>query len=79
MASLAEFEKDVIRERAMAGLSAARKRGRVGGRPKGLSAERISKAKTAKRLYKQNVPVKEILESLNISRASLYRYLKIDD
>lgn len=35
-ASLAEFEKDLIRERTMAGLKSARDRGRIGGRPKGL-------------------------------------------
>lgn len=43
-ASLAEFETDLIRERTMAGLRSARVRGRMGGRPKGLSQEAIRKA-----------------------------------
>jgi DNA invertase Pin-like site-specific DNA recombinase len=50
-ASLAEFERDVIRERTHAGLSAARARGRTGGRPKGLSLEAQLKAQYAKKLY----------------------------
>jgi len=54
MASLAEFERDIIRERTNAGLAAARKRGRIGGRPEGLSEEKMMKAKTAKKLYAQN-------------------------
>ncbi len=40
-ASLAEFERELIRERTQAGLSAARSRGRVGGRPKGLPSSRL--------------------------------------
>ena len=42
-ASLAEFERDIIRERTKAGLTAARARGRQGGRPKGLSKQALSK------------------------------------
>ena len=52
-ASLAEFERDIIRERTKAGLTAARARGRQGGRPKGLSKEALSKAQAAKTLYLQ--------------------------
>lgn len=50
-ASLAEFERDMIRERTKAGLSAARARGRMGGKPKGLSKEARSKAYAAKALF----------------------------
>ena len=46
-ASLAEFERDIIRERTKAGLTAARARGRQGGRPKGLSKQALSKAQDA--------------------------------
>ena len=47
-ASLAEFEKEIISERTKAGLVAARARGRLGGRKKGLTKESLSKAKAIK-------------------------------
>ena len=50
-ASLAEFEREIIRERTMAGLEAARSRGRKGGRPSGLTKEALATAKNAKILY----------------------------
>jgi len=76
-ASLAEFEKDVIRERTMAGLASARARGRVGGRPKGLSEEAQKKAKTAKILYEsQKFSIKDMTTQLNISKKTLYNYLR---
>jgi DNA invertase Pin-like site-specific DNA recombinase len=50
-ASLAEFERDMIRERTKAGLAAARARGRVGGRPKGLSAQAQAKARAVKTMH----------------------------
>ncbi|AIZ63735.1 resolvase [Hymenobacter sp. DG25B] len=75
-ASLAEFERDLIRERTNAGLSAARARGRQGGRPKGLSKEAQSKAEAAKTLYlKQDKTVGEIGKLLGVGRATIYRYL----
>jgi DNA invertase Pin-like site-specific DNA recombinase len=75
-ASLAEFEREVIRERTNAGLAAARSRGRLGGRPKGLSKEAIAKAHAAKALYdRKEKSIKEIAEVLGIGRATLYRYL----
>ena len=52
-ASLAEFERELIQERTLAGLSAARARGRVGGRPKGLSAPAESTAMAAETLYRE--------------------------
>ena len=50
-ASLAEFEREIIRERTMAGLEAARARGRKGGRPSSLSKDALAKATSAKILY----------------------------
>ena len=74
--SLAEFEHDVIRERTKAGLTAARTRGRQGGRPKGLSKEALSKAQAAKTLYlQQDRTVAEIGQLLSVERATIYRYL----
>ena len=76
-ASLAEFERDLIRERTQAGLQAARARGRKGGRPKGLSAAAEKKAIAAEALYKEGqLSVGEITENLNISKATFYSYLR---
>jgi DNA invertase Pin-like site-specific DNA recombinase len=72
---LAEFERDIIRERTQAGLLAARARGRKGGRPKALTPK---KAKMVQDLYrnKEN-SIDEICKTLNISRTTLYRYIKV--
>lgn len=79
-APLAEFEKDLIRERTMAGLRSARVRGRMGGRPKGLSQEAIRKACTAEALYSQKeLSINEITEQLSISKTTLYKYLRYRD
>jgi DNA invertase Pin-like site-specific DNA recombinase len=76
-ASLAGFEKDLIRERTMAGLKSARSRGKMGGRPKGLSDEAKRKACIAEALYNQKeLTTEEIAKQLNISRTTLYCYLK---
>jgi DNA invertase Pin-like site-specific DNA recombinase len=77
MAALAEYERELIRERTRAGLESAREKGRVGGRRPGLSQEAKNKAAVAKHLYvDKSLPVQEILETLSISRATLYRYLR---
>ena len=74
--ALAEFERDIIRERTNAGLQAARARGRKGGRPKALTPK---KAQMVQDLYrnKEN-SIDEICKTLNISRTTLYRYIKTD-
>ncbi|TDN37230.1 recombinase family protein [Hymenobacter sp. UV11] len=75
-ASLAEFERDIIRERTNAGLTAARARGRQGGRPKGLSASALSVAQAAKTLYLGGgKTTAEIGQVLGVGRATIYRYL----
>ncbi len=72
-ASLAEFEKDIIKERTNAGLEAARARGRQGGRPKSLTEKQILLLKT---LHKdKDTPVAEIARLLNISKKTIYNYL----
>jgi len=77
-ASLAEFERDIISERTKAGLSSARARGRVGGRPKGLSKKAQDKARIAETLYREKeLSVGDICEHLSISKPTLYRYLRI--
>ncbi len=76
-ASLAEFERDLIRERTQAGLQAARARGRFGGRPRGLSKQAEATAMAAETLYKEgNLSVQAIAERLSISKPTLYRYLR---
>jgi DNA invertase Pin-like site-specific DNA recombinase len=72
--ALAEFERNLIRERTNAGLQAARARGRKGGRPKSLTGKKTAMAQA---LYNdKNNTVDEICKTLNISRATLYRYIK---
>lgn len=76
-ASLAEFERELIRERTQAGLKSARARGRKGGRPKGMTQAAIEKSIIAEALYKSgNIPVKKIAEQLGISKTTLYLYLR---
>ena len=74
--ALAEFETDMIRERTIAGLAAARARGRKGGRPKGLKPEQITLAKTIKKIYdKREMTVTQIAKTFHIGRTTCYRYL----
>jgi len=76
-ASLAELERDIIRERTLAGLEAARSRGRQGGRPKGLSPDAENKALAAESLYKEKkLSTRQIAKRLGISTSTLYDYLK---
>ena len=76
-ASLAEFERELIRERTQAGLSAARARGRVGGRPKGLSSEAEATAMAAETLYRERrFSVSAIAQKLHVSKSTLYSYLR---
>jgi len=70
--SLAQFERDLIRERTNAGLTAARARGRVGGRPQKLSAAKKQMAQT---LYESGQSIQAICTMLGISRPTLYRHI----
>jgi DNA invertase Pin-like site-specific DNA recombinase len=75
-ASIAEFERDIIRERTMAGLEAARARGRKGGRKPVMDERKIA---LASNLMKARVmPVSEVCEAVGVSRATLYRNVKPD-
>jgi DNA invertase Pin-like site-specific DNA recombinase len=71
--ALAEFEREIITERTKAGLAAARARGRVGGRPRLMDKKKIALAKAMHRDPKNNIA--SIYKTLNISKATLYRYL----
>ena len=71
--ALAEFERDLNHERTMAGLRAARARGRTGGRPRALSEEDLPEVQALMR--DPDVPVRRICERFDISKATLYRYV----
>ena len=72
----AEFERELISERTRAGLEAARKKGRVGGRKPGLNKDSQNKAYMAEALAGTDKSVSEIIQILNISKATFYRYLE---
>lgn len=77
--ALAEFERDLIRERTMAGLTAARAKGKMGGRPPTMSRRKITVARemynatddTGRRIH----TVQEIADTVGVSRTTIYRYL----
>jgi DNA invertase Pin-like site-specific DNA recombinase len=75
--ALAEFERDLIRERTQAGLAAARARGRRGGRPALLSPKKLAQLRTLA-ADKRN-SVKDICSTLGISRATYYRAVHGDE
>jgi DNA invertase Pin-like site-specific DNA recombinase len=75
--ALAEFERDLVRERTNAGLRAARARGRKGGRPKALTERQRRQAITL--LKDRANSVSDICKTLKISRSTLYRYASGND
>ena len=76
MGALAEFERALIRERTMAGLEAARARGRVGGRPPKMTPEKV---KVAREMYaSREHTVEAIAETIGVSRKTVYRHLTAD-
>ena len=72
LAALAEAERERIHERTRAGLAAARKRGRVGGRPSVMNARKLA---AARRRLDNGETGAEVAESIGVSRATLYRHL----
>lgn len=75
-AALAEFERELIRERTIAGLQAARARGRNGGRKFSLTKHQIYLASES--MKKKDTVVSELCAELKICRQTLYRYLTPD-
>lgn len=75
-ASIAEFERDIIRERTMAGLEAARARGKRGGRKPVMDEKKVALASAM--LKDGSNSVTDVCEALGVSRATLYRYLRPD-
>jgi DNA invertase Pin-like site-specific DNA recombinase len=75
-AALAEFEAELIRERTKAGLAAARARGRMGGRPRKMTATTLKMAMSA--MGDSNNTPKEIARRLGMTTATLYAYVNGD-
>jgi len=71
MAAISEFERDLIGERTAAGLKAAKARGRIGGRPRKMTGDKI---KAAERLLASGTPVRDVADMLSISVPTLYRW-----
>jgi len=70
-ASLAEFERSVLRERTRAGLAAARQRGRLGGRPKSMTQEKFD---AARNLLNAGTPARDVATALGLSTPTIYRH-----
>lgn len=80
MASLTEYERELIRERTNAGLQSARARWRTKGRPKGYTTETISKLLRLRSIYKDpTMSPEDIYKTLGLTTATFYRYAKILD
>jgi DNA invertase Pin-like site-specific DNA recombinase len=76
-ASLAEFERELISERTKAGMQAARARGRLGGKPKGLSKKAEITSCAVATLYQEGkLSTSQICKQVNISPSTLYDYLR---
>ena len=74
--ALAEFERNLIRERTQAGLAAARARGRKGGRKPALDAKQVREIKAL--LRDPSIPVASIADRYGVSRATIYKHAGAD-
>ncbi|QJD98576.1 recombinase family protein (plasmid) [Mucilaginibacter robiniae] len=72
--ALAEFERNLIQERTQAGLTSARARGKVGGRPKKLNTDK--KALAIKLYNEKELSVDKICEMVGVAKPTLYRYIR---
>jgi DNA invertase Pin-like site-specific DNA recombinase len=72
--ALAEFEREIIRERTNAGLASARSRGKVGGRPKALTPKEVQMLNNM--AADKSLTVADICRTLGIGRTTFYRYVK---
>jgi DNA invertase Pin-like site-specific DNA recombinase len=72
MGAIAEFERDLIRERTQTGLKAARAKGRIGGRPRRMTDDKIT---AVRELLASGTPVKDAAAAVGVSVPTLYRWL----
>ena len=77
-AALAEFERELIRERTLAGLAAARARGRKGGRPHALSKAQVRLSSGSELAPRARRKVSELCLELAVTKATIYRYVAPD-
>jgi DNA invertase Pin-like site-specific DNA recombinase len=73
-ASLAEFERSIIRERTNAGLKAAKQNGRIGGRPSLLTEKDLAVARTL--LQDASITVEDVAKRMQVAPSTLYRYFQ---
>jgi len=74
MASLAQMERELIVERTRAGLEAARRQGKVGGRRRLMDE---SKIESARQLLRSGIPPREVAKNLGVAVPTLYRWLPV--
>jgi len=72
MGAIGEFERDLIRERTATGLRAAKLKGRIGGRPRQMTDDKI---KAARKLLGDGTPVRDVAAMLSVSVPTIYRWL----
>ena len=77
--ALAEFERELIRERTMAGLAAARARGRKGGRPTVMTPEKLAVARQMIDDPDADHTVTTVAKTIGVSRSALYRAMAAED
>lgn len=73
--ALAEYERELIRERTKAGLTAARSRGRKGGRKPAMNEEQIEQARAM--MDNPKLKIRSIIKTLGVSKATLYKYVPV--
>lgn len=71
--ALTEFERNIIRERTLAGLASARSRGRIGGRPRSLSEQGLAAARAL--IKDGTLTIAEVASQVGVSDATLYKYV----
>lgn len=76
MASLSQMERELLIERTKAGLEAAKKRGRTGGRKRSMTP---SKVEAAKKLLAEGMPPRDVANNLSVSIPTLYRWCPASD
>ena len=72
MGAISEFERDLIRERTQTGLKAARAKGRIGGRPRQMTDDKIN---AVRELLAAGTPVKDAAAAVGVSVPTLYRWM----
>jgi DNA invertase Pin-like site-specific DNA recombinase len=76
MAAFAELERHMIHQRTVAGLAAARAQGRIGGRPTVMDPDKLAAARAR---HANGESPTQIAKALSVSRASVYRHLRLAD